>query len=129
MKEPRWVPSLAVEVIHLDQIREHGGFPGLRDRGALESALARARNKWTHDSTVDLAALASAYGYALARSHPFSDGNKRLAFLVVVVFLELNGHTLNVSEDVVVGTILSLAAGDLGEDEFTHWLRAHITRR
>ena len=129
MKEPRWVPSLAVEVVHLDQIREHGGFPGLRDRGALESALARPRNRWTYDSTADLAALASAYGYALARSHPFSDGNKRVAFLVVVVFLELNGHTLNVSEDVVVGTILSLAAGDLGEDEFAHWLRAHITRR
>lgn len=126
MDEPRWIPTLAIEVIQLDQVREHGGFPGLRDRGALESALARPRNKWIYDSATDLADLAAAYGYGLARSHPFNDGNKRVAFLAVVVFIELNAGRLDVSERDVVSTILALAAGELTESAFGDWIRAHL---
>lgn len=126
MDEPRWIPTLAIEVIHLDQVREHGGFSGLRDRGALESALARPRNKWIYENATDLADLAAAYGYGLARSHPFNDGNKRVAFLAVVVFIELNGAQLDVSERDVVSTILALAAGELTESAFAAWIRAHL---
>jgi len=127
MDEPRWVPDMVVEVIHFDQLREHGGLPGVRDRGALESALARPRNKGTYGPATDLAALASAYGYGLVKSHPFNDGNKRVGFMVVVVFVELNQHQLNASEDDVVKVFLALAAGDLSEDELASWLRSHIT--
>jgi death-on-curing protein len=120
---------MVVEVIHFDQLKEHGGLPGVRDRGALESALARPPNKWTYDPAIDLAALASAYGYGLVRSHPFNDGNKRIGFMVVVVFIELNQHQLNVPEDDVVKTVLALAAGDLSEDDLASWIRSYITPR
>ncbi len=79
MGEPRWVERLIVEAVHLDQLREHGGLPGLRDENTLEAALARPRHKWAYGST-DLATLAAAYGYGLVTSHPYRDGNKRTAF-------------------------------------------------
>ena len=91
MREPRWVPRLVLEAVHLDQLREHGGRPGLRDEHALESALARPRQKWSYEPASDLAALAAAYAFGIARNHPFIDGNKRAAFLAMMVFLGLNG--------------------------------------
>jgi death-on-curing protein len=124
MAEPRWVPRVVVEAVHYDQIREHGGPPGLRDEDALEAALARPRHKWNYKRRPDLASLAAAYGYGLVRNHPFRDGNKRVAFLTMAIFLGLNGHELESEEADVVTTMLTLAAGDLSEARLAKWVRA-----
>ncbi len=125
MREPRWVPRLVAEAIHFDLIREHGGLPGLRDEDLLEASLARPRHRWAYRQRVDLAALAAAYAFGLARNHPFRDGNKRVAFVVAVVFLELNGKLFDAPEAEVVTTILALAAGRLTEAALARWFRTH----
>ena len=107
-------------------MREHGGSQGLRDENALESALARARNKWAYEPTSDLALLAASDGYGLATSHPYQDGNKRVAFLVMVIFLGLNGWDFVAPEVEVVSTMLAVAAGRCAEAELAEWLRKHI---
>lgn len=128
MREPRWVPRLVVDAVHLDQLREHGGLPGLRDEHALEAVLARARQKWSHDAEVDLAGLAAAYGFGLATAHPFNDGNKRIAFLTMAVFLGLNGKALDATETEVVQVMTALAAGSLKEQGLAAWIRDHLVR-
>jgi death-on-curing protein len=117
---------LAVEAIHVDQIREHGGVPGLRDEGLLEAALARPRQQWAYRKSPDLTSLAAAYAYGLARNHPFRDGNKRIAFLTAVVFLGLNGLDLAAPEAEVVERTVKLAAGSLTEARYARWLRSRI---
>ncbi len=126
MDEPVWVDRLVIDTVHLDQLREHGGMRGIRDENALESALARARNKWAYESISDPALLAAAYGYGLATSHPYHDGNKRIAFLAMVIFLGLNGWDLEAPEADVVAIMLGVAAGRYSEAEFAEWLRNHI---
>ncbi len=107
----------------------HGGLPGIRDENALDSALARPRQRFAYQPNADLAALAAAYGYALARNHPYSDGNKRVAFMVMAVFLGLNGLVFTASEADVVTTVVALASGDLDEDELADWIRTHTVNR
>jgi death-on-curing protein len=126
MGEPVWVPRTALDSIHLDQLREHGGLQGIRDENALESALARAQNKWAYESIEDPAVLAAAYGYGLATSHPYRDGNKRIAFLAMLVFLGLNGWDLEAPEDEVVATMLAVADRRCSEVELADWLRRHL---
>ncbi len=120
---------VVVGAIHLDQIREHGGLAGLRDENALESALARPRQVWHHEATRDLPVLAAAYGFGLCRNHPYRDGNKRVAFVVMVVFLELNGLTFDAEEIEVVTVMLQLADGRMSENKLADWLRAHSKKR
>lgn len=124
-KEPRWSSRVVVEAIHYDQIVEHGGLKGLRDEGALETALARPQHKWHYDPKADLPTLAAAYAFGLARNHPFHDGNKRVAFLTMAVFLQVNGLQLDASEEEVVTTIVALAAGELSEPRLTTLIRNH----
>lgn len=126
MDEPIWVDRLVVDAAHLDQLREHGGLPGIRDENALESALARARNKWVYESVEDPAVLAAAYGYGLAASHPYRDGNKRIAFLAMVIFLGLNGWDFEAPEGEVVSTMLAVASGSCSESDLAEWLRTYI---
>ena len=95
--EPRWVDRLVVEAVQFDLIREHGGMPGLRDENALEAALARPLQRRAYRPAADLAELAAAYCHGLATAHPFHDGNKRIAFVILAVFLELNGLELQVN--------------------------------
>jgi len=128
MAEPRWVARLVVDAIHLDQIREHGGLAGVRDVNALESALARPRQKW-HYEQADVPTLAAAYGFGLCRNHPYRDGNKRVAFVVMVVFLELNGLQFEADEADVVTTVLALADGGLTEGELAEWTRQRTRKR
>ena len=128
MAEPVWVERLVVDAMHLDQIREHGGLAGLRDENALEAALARPRQKWSYEPDTDLPTLAAAYGFGLARSHPFRDGNKRVAFLVMAVFLELNGWSFSAEEAEVVKAMVALAHGSLPEKDLAEWLRGHSRR-
>jgi death-on-curing protein len=122
-KEPRWVDRLVVEAVQFDLVREHGGMPGLRDEHMLEAALARPRQRLAYAPDADLAELAASYGHGLARNHPFHDGNKRIAFVTMAVFLELNGVGLAATEGEVVTAMLALAAGKLDEDGLAAWLR------
>jgi death on curing protein len=124
----RWVPRLVVESAHLDQLREHGGMPGVRDENALEAALARPQQKAHYEPDSDLATLAAAYTFGLARAHPFNDGNKRTAFLAGVIFLGLNGKDLDASETEVVQVITALAAGSLTEAALASWIRERLVR-
>ena len=127
-QEPRWVLRLVVDAIHTDMLLTHGGLPGLRDEDLLESALARPRQRFAYDATTDLAALAAAYGFGLARNHPYLDGNKRVAFVTMAVFLGLNGLVFTASEADVVTTMVALAAGMLDEEALADWLRRHAEK-
>lgn len=126
MQEPRWVPRIVVDAIHLDQLREHGGLAGVRDEDAFEAALARARQKWSYEPTSDLASLAAAYAFGLTRAHPFSDGNKRTAFVTMMTFLGLNAMELSATEVEVVQTMVALAGGDVTETMLADWIRARL---
>lgn len=128
LREPQWLGRLVVDAIHADQLREHGGLPGIKDENALESALARPRQKWAYSREVDIAGLAAAYGFGLVRNHPYRDGNKRIGFLAVVTFLGLSGYELDVTDEVVVTRILDLAAGHLSEDALASWIRASLKK-
>jgi death-on-curing protein len=127
--EPRWVPRLVIEAVHLDQIREHGGLIGVRDENALESALARAKQRWTYEPESALARLAADYAFGICTSHPFRDGNKRISFLAAVVFLGLNGLDLVAPEGEVVDTMLALASSNLDEEATTVWIRSRTQPR
>jgi death-on-curing protein len=122
---PLWLSRIVVDAIHHDQLREHGGLPGIRDENALESALARAQQKWRYEDKPDLATLAAAYGFGLVRNHPYRDGNKRIGFLAIVTFLGLNGRSLRATDAEVVTEILALAEGHVSEDELAEWIRQH----
>lgn len=108
--------------MHDQQLTEHGGAPGLRDEGLLDSALARAQNLHAYGET-DLCTLAAAYAVGIARNHPFIDGNKRTALLTAYVFLRLNGRTLNASEAEAVEIMMETAAGRITDQAFADWLR------
>jgi death-on-curing protein len=126
VKSPIWLDRLIVEAIHFDQLRLHGGLPGIRDDNALESALARPKNRSVYDNTSDLAAVAAAYGYGLVTSHPFVDGNKRVGLLAMYVFLGLNGQEIEAEEPEVVDLMVAVASGRYSEEELAAWLRAHV---
>ena len=126
MREPVWVDRLVVEVVHASQLGEHGGLAGIRDEHALEAALARPQQKWHYNKKKDLATLAAAYGYGLCQGHPFRDGNKRVAFITMLVFLELNGRSIEAEEGEVVALMLSLASGELTERELAGWLKTKL---
>jgi len=127
--EPRWLSPVHVIAIHSDQTQAHGGSLGLRDRGLLESALERPRNRFHYDPKADLPSLAAAYGFGISSNHPFVDGNKRVAFQAMYLFLGLNGFRIDAPEEEVVALILSLASGDLDEPALAGWLRHHVSPR
>ena len=95
----------------------------------LESALLRPQNRWNYETDTDLAAIAAAYGFGLARNHAFIDGNKRVAFQVMYVFLGLNGHRIVATEPEVVTLMMGVAAGTVGEVTLAGWLRNHTQSR
>ena len=123
----RWIGSSLVYAIHDRQIAEHGGRDGVRDQGAVESALARPQNL-AASAEPDASALAAAYAYGLARNHGFADGNKRTAWVIARVFLADNGYRLGFDPANAVRTVQSLAAGALSEDELAGWFRRRITK-
>lgn len=120
-----WLDAAVLRAIHEEQLAEHGGASGERDPGLFESALARPRNAEA-DGGADAAALAAAYGFGLARNHPFFDGNKRTAFVAVELFLELNGHALVADDAGCVLIMLQVAGGQLSEEGFADWIRGHM---
>jgi len=120
------VDRTTVGAIHFDQIEQHGGQPGVRDEGLIQSALARPRNKWAYQPQCDLATLAAAYGFGLTKNHGFVDGNKRVAFMVMYVFLGLNGYEINATEEEIVVVMRELAADVRTEADLATWLRGNI---
>ena len=124
MTQWTWIEESVVWAVHEAQLAEHGGSTGVRDAGLLASALARPLNQAAYGEP-DAATLAAAYGFGIARNHPFIDGNKRTAFVCSELFLALNGYSLQADDALCVSTMLALAAGDLPEVEFAAWLRTH----
>jgi death-on-curing protein len=128
-REPRWLGRLAVDEAHYQQIRAHGGSHGIRDENALEAALARPRHRWSYSPSAGLSALAAAYAFGLMRDHPYVDGNKRTALVVLVAFLDLNGVDLTASDGEALLAMLAVAAGELAEAELVGWIDAHSRAR
>ena len=125
MREWAWLEREAALAAHAEQLAEHGGAEGIRDMGALESALARPVNLAAYEQP-DAAALAAAYAFGLARNHPFVDGNKRTAAVVSVAFLFLNDLECSATPAELTVAFLALAAGELTEEEMGDWFRRFI---
>lgn len=124
MTEPVWIDLEVVLAIHDEQLAEHGGQAGVRDRGLLESAMARPRHRFAYGE-LSLARLAASYAFGISRNHPFLDGNKRTSLVVAELFLQLNGRDLCATDAECVSTFLQLAAGDLSEDQLADWIAVH----
>jgi len=123
-----WIGLTIVLVIHEEQIAEHGGSSGVRDQGLLSSALDRPKNiaAYEPDKQSDLARLAAAYGYGIAKNHPFIDGNKRTALVVTETFLNLNGLALLADDATCVAVIEAIADGTMKEEKFARWIRENM---
>lgn len=126
MDEPIWLSLHAIQHMHAELIRENGGSYGVRDGGLIESALARPRQKWSYEEEVDLADLAAAYAFGLAKNHGFVDGNKRIAFMAAYTFLDANGLRLVAPEPEAYAVVIDLATGELSEADLVRWLRASV---
>jgi len=124
-----WVQDKVVVAIHEAQLAEHGGAEGIRDENGLASALARPQNVFAHGYEQDAASLAASYAFGISRNHPFVDGNKRTAFVVMELFLELNGWRLEASDADCITTMEALAAGRFPERSFAKWVREHLAER
>lgn len=121
----RWLNSTLIYAIHDRQLAEHGGPDGIRDKGLVESALARPQNLAAYESP-DAADLAAAYAYGLARNHGFVDGNKRTAWIAARVFLADQGLLLAFEKVDAVSTMEKVAAGTLTEPELASWFRDRL---
>ena len=121
-KAPAWISYDQVIAMHSRQLRRFGGAPGLRDEGLLRSALERPLNKW-HYEQMELAELAAAYAFGLAKNHAFVDGNKRIAFMTMMVFLRKNGVRFAPAQAHVTKIIMALAAGEVSEESLARWIR------
>jgi death-on-curing protein len=126
MDEPAWIDLEVVLAVHDEQLAEHGGQAGVRDRALLESAMARPRNQYAHGEH-SLARLAASYAFGISRNHPFLDGNKRTSLVVAELFLELNDSELTATDADCVTAFLRLAAGDLTEEQLADWIAANST--
>lgn len=123
--EPVWLGSDIALAVHDRQLSEHGGGTGLRDGGALESALARPVNRWSYGED-DRCKLAAAYAFGIARNHPFAEGNKRTAWVIARLFLKLNAVEIAFEPSDAIAAVLALAAGGLSEEELADWFRERI---
>jgi death-on-curing protein len=126
VKRPKWIDPRALLLLHGETLAEHGGLSGLRDEAAFEAALARPQHLHTYEPESDLARLAAAYGFAIVRDHPFNDGNKRVGFLAIGLFLAINGKELSAHPVEAIAIILRLAEGKLSELELAVWIRNNL---
>jgi death on curing protein len=117
--------------IHEDQIRRYGGSSGVRDFGLLQSALAmpmaQFEGVYLHP---DIFAMAAAYLFHITGNHPFLDGNKRVGIVSAIVFLKLNGYSLNADEDLLEEVVLSVARSEIGKEEISAFFKnnSHIVK-
>jgi death-on-curing protein len=128
MKKIVWIDASEVHVFHDRLLAEHGGPGGIRDAALLESALARPRQHAAYGAKAEIIALAALYTAAIVRNHPFVDGNKRTAFLVGVLFLEMNGYEFTARQEDAAEAVLALAAGDWDEATFAGFLEANFSK-
>ncbi len=126
-REPRWVSKETVLVLHDRSLALHGGAPGVKDEGLLESALARPANGFHYEGVADICTLAAIYLVAIASNHPFIDGNKRAAFLAAGLFLRLNGRRLTAGQADAARAVLAVAAGERDVGTLAEWIRARST--
>ena len=126
MKEPVWLLESAILAVHNMTIARFGGTDGFRDRGLLESALARPSNIYQYDQSAQIAQLAAAYAGGIIRNHPFVDGNKRTGFMAAYVFLDIDGSTLVADEVSATAMTMSLAASEIDENDYGIWLATNI---
>ena len=126
MREPVWLSRQEVDALHELSITHFGGRYGVRDGGLIDSALARAANRWSYEPGCDLPALAASYCYGLAKNHGYIDGNKRIGFLAMATFLYINGQVLEAPEPEAVMVMLEVAAGRRSEEELAAWIRDRI---
>jgi len=129
MKEPQWITRNMLDAIHADQIRRFGGLPGVQADGLISLALSRPRDRWdsAEREYVDLAQLAAAYGYALAKNQGYRDANDRVAFMAMYVFLGMNGQRLVAEPSQVRPLMDAVASGD--PQELATWIRDHTESR
>jgi death on curing protein len=124
--EPVWLPGEALIDAHARKIEQHGGLPGLRDREALESAAARARQQFSYSTPEPtVVSLAAAYGWGFCRGHAFNDGNKRIGFIAMFVFLDMNGYNLDAREQDAHDVMRAVADGSMTESELPAWAERH----
>lgn len=128
MIEPEWIEEQTALAYHREQIAAHGGADGVRDMGLFQSAMARPKNFFHYNQVKSLTRLAAAYGFGIARNHAFIDGNKRTALVVCLSFLELNGFSLNSTQEENYLTFLSLAEGHLSGDQLADWLESKVVK-
>ena len=128
MKEPTWILDDVVQAVHSMLLAEHGGGIGIRDEALLESALARAKQKYTYEPETSIFELAAAYSFGITKNHPFVDGNKRTAFTIGTLFLEINGNILAAPEPEAAITFENLAAGQLDEIQLAKWFETHCSK-
>ena len=126
MNEPIWLTRPEVDYLHGRSVRQFGGSNGVRDDSLIESALARPINRLNYEPGCDLAALAASYGYGLVKNHGYIDGNKRIGFLAMSIFLYVNGYLLDTDEAEATIAALEVAAGDRTEEELASWIRDRI---
>jgi death-on-curing protein len=124
MSKPAWITREECLAIHELMLAQHGGLPGVRDKGLLESALSKPQNQFAYAKATH-AEMAAAYAAGMILNHPFVDGNKRTGFMVAAVFLEVNGYKLVATEESVVENTLALAAGKMGEKDYAAWLKVN----
>ena len=129
MKEPLWISLATLHLLHDRQLELFGGLRGVRDEGAIESALARPLNKWAYESDTDLSTLAAAYLCGLSRQQGYLDGNKRCALAATLVFLGINGFSLEAPGPELYAMVISAATGEVGVDQVAVWIKAHLTAR
>jgi death-on-curing protein len=128
LREPRWLSPVVVDSVHSDQLKEHGGLPGIRGQNVLESALARPKHRWAYAEARDFATLAASYGFGLIMNHPYRDGSKRIGFLAMATFLGINGRELKAADTDVVTEMIAVASGRVSEEELGEWIRDRITK-
>jgi death-on-curing protein len=129
VSDPVWIDERDALALHARLLALDGGPAGVRERGLLESALARPRQIHAYAAKPDIVAMAAAYTAGIVRNHPFLDGNKRTGFIVGVLFLETNGYLFTASEEDAAQSVLSLAAGTIDEIAFAAWMRANVKRK
>ncbi len=119
-----WLERLAIELLHAESLADHGGIAGLRDESLLESAVARPRNLHAYENVEDILTLAACYAVAIAKNHPFLDGNKRAGFIAALAFAQRNGYRIMADQGEAAAAMLALASGEMTQTEFAEWLRA-----
>jgi death-on-curing protein len=128
MNEPTWVLEEVVQAVHSMLLAEHGGGSGIRDKSLLDSALSRPKHKLSYEPKSSIFDVAAAYSFGITKNHPFIDGNKRTAFTIGTLFLEINGYQLNAPEPNAAVTFERLAAGTINEFDLARWFEDHCSK-